>query len=159
MRTSGRIPFRAFIRPAKWPIRINQDYHTIRRGDNRATVGTSAAFVPTRSSADSENFMIVPSMKICRWASMALGLTWLGLPPDVAGAAHDGRPSPPAVNDCAPVGQRIASEIGCFVIAREALGQLPQGPLFWHLDAYPTRSAAEAVKGLRGSVVEAEGRD
>jgi quercetin dioxygenase-like cupin family protein len=103
--------------------------------------------------------MIVPVMKICRWAaSMALSLNWLGLPPDVAVAAHDGRPSPPAVNDCVPVRQRIASEIGCFVLAREALGQLPRGPLYWHLYAYPTRSAAEAAKGSHGSVVEAEGR-
>jgi hypothetical protein len=31
-------------------------------------------------------------------------------------------------------------------------------PLYWHLDAYPTREAADAAKGARGTVVEAFAR-
>ena len=52
-----------------------------------------------------------------------------------------------------PVSQR-ASEVGCYLTATQVLGELPPGPLFWHLDVYPTRAAAEAAKGPRGSVVE-----
>jgi quercetin dioxygenase-like cupin family protein len=53
-----------------------------------------------------------------------------------------------------PVSQRT-SEVGCYLTATEVLGTLPQGPLFWHLYVYPTRSAAETAKGPRGTVVEA----
>jgi quercetin dioxygenase-like cupin family protein len=58
---------------------------------------------------------------------------------------------------CLPTSQRT-SEIGCWVTADEALGQLPQRPIFWHLDTYLTRVAAEAAKGPRGTVVESLGR-
>ena len=43
-------------------------------------------------------------------------------------------------------------------MASEPLGQLPQPSVFWHLDSYPTRAAAEAAKGPRGTVVEALGQ-
>jgi quercetin dioxygenase-like cupin family protein len=49
-------------------------------------------------------------------------------------------------------------EIGCYLDASEELGTLPQGPWFWHLDNYPTRAAAEAAKGPRGTVVESFGK-
>src|SRR6266513_5587996 len=52
-----------------------------------------------------------------------------------------------------PVSQRT-SEVGCYLTATEALGALPQGPLFWHLHVYPSRAAAETAKGPRGTVVE-----
>src|SRR5215208_6690711 len=52
-----------------------------------------------------------------------------------------------------PVSQRT-SEIGCYLVATEVLGALPQGPLFWHLYVYPTRAAAEAAKEPHGTVVE-----
>jgi quercetin dioxygenase-like cupin family protein len=52
-----------------------------------------------------------------------------------------------------PAGERT-SEVGCYLDATELLGELPQGPLFWHLYNYPTRAAAEAAKGSRGTVVE-----
>src|SRR5215510_12561709 len=56
-----------------------------------------------------------------------------------------------------PVSQR-SSEVGCYLAATEVLGALPQGPLFWHLYVYPTRTAAEAAKGPRGTVVESFGK-
>ena len=34
------------------------------------------------------------------------------------------------------------------------LGKLPQAPLYWHLDTYPTRAAAEAAKDAHGTVAE-----
>ena len=43
---------------------------------------------------------------------------------------------------------------GANAIATVVLGELPQIPLYWHLDTYPTRAAAEADKGARGTVVE-----
>ena len=60
---------------------------------------------------------------------------------------------------CIPVSERAGLELGCFITAREELGSLPKDPpLYWHLDTYPTRAAAETAKGLRGTVVESLGR-
>jgi quercetin dioxygenase-like cupin family protein len=39
----------------------------------------------------------------------------------------------------------------------ESVGKLTQSFVFWHLDTYPTRVAAEADKGPRGTVVESLG--
>jgi quercetin dioxygenase-like cupin family protein len=58
---------------------------------------------------------------------------------------------------CRPVSQRTA-EIGCWITMNAGLGRLPQGGIFWHLDTYPTRAAAEAAKGARGTVVESLGK-
>jgi quercetin dioxygenase-like cupin family protein len=54
---------------------------------------------------------------------------------------------------CRPIGERTG-ELGCWIIVDDGLGQLPRAPIFWHLDSYPTRAEAEAVKGQRGTVVE-----
>ncbi|MGF6781806.1 quercetin dioxygenase-like cupin family protein [Paraburkholderia sp. GAS334] len=56
-----------------------------------------------------------------------------------------------------PVSQRT-NEVGCYLTATEDLGEVPQGPLFWHLYNYPTRAAADAAKGSRATVVESFGR-
>lgn len=48
--------------------------------------------------------------------------------------------------------------MGCFITAREVLGQLPSVPLYWHLDTYPTWPAADAARGPRGTVVESLGK-
>ena len=58
---------------------------------------------------------------------------------------------------CRPVSQRTG-ELGCWITANAPVGKLPQQPIFWHLDTYPTRSEAEAAKGLRGTVVESLGK-
>ena len=58
---------------------------------------------------------------------------------------------------CKPITQRTG-EMGCWIIVSEPLGQLPQGPLFWHLDTYPTRAAADAAKGPNGTVAEGLGK-
>jgi quercetin dioxygenase-like cupin family protein len=58
---------------------------------------------------------------------------------------------------CKPVSQRTG-ELGCWITANAPLGQLPQQPIYWHLDTYPTRTDAEAAKGPRGTVVESLGR-
>jgi hypothetical protein len=56
-----------------------------------------------------------------------------------------------------PVAQR-AGEAGCYLLAVVPLGNLPPGPLFWHLYTFPDRAAAEAAAGLRSTVVEAHGQ-
>jgi len=58
---------------------------------------------------------------------------------------------------CRPISEKN-SEIGCYTLIRQPLGVLPQQPLFWDIDTFPTRSAAEAEKAPRGSVVEAFGK-
>jgi quercetin dioxygenase-like cupin family protein len=58
---------------------------------------------------------------------------------------------------CRPVSQRTG-ELGCWITVNASLGQLPQRPIFWHLDTYPTLAAAEVAKGSRGTVVESLGK-
>ena len=61
---------------------------------------------------------------------------------------------------CIPVAERATRELGCFIVARQELGRLPAaGPaLYWHLDTFPTRAAAEAARAPRSTVVESLGR-
>jgi len=40
----------------------------------------------------------------------------------------------------------------------DPVGALPLEPVFWHLDTYPSRAAAEAAKTRRGTVVESLGK-
>ena len=47
------------------------------------------------------------------------------------------------------------TEVGCWVIADQPMGQLPKSETYWHLDTFPTRATAEAAKGPHGIVVEA----
>jgi hypothetical protein len=47
---------------------------------------------------------------------------------------------------CKPVSART-QEIGCWILADNPVGQLTNPQVFWHLDAYPTRVAAQADKG------------
>jgi quercetin dioxygenase-like cupin family protein len=58
---------------------------------------------------------------------------------------------------CAPVAERAGRALGCYIVARQTLSQLPEGPLYWHLDVYPTRAAAEKAKGTAGTIVESYG--
>ena len=58
---------------------------------------------------------------------------------------------------CKPVSERT-TEIGCWIIAHEPVGQFNESSVFWHLDAYPTRAAAQGAKGAQGTVVESFGK-
>jgi quercetin dioxygenase-like cupin family protein len=62
-----------------------------------------------------------------------------------------------AQGTCKPVSERTG-EVGCWVTIDAALGQLPQRPIFWHLDTYTTRAEAQAAKGPRGTVIESLGK-
>jgi len=58
---------------------------------------------------------------------------------------------------CLPVAQRTG-EIGCWIIANQVVGQLPVGPVSWHLDTYATRAEAETTKRPGATVVESLGK-
>jgi hypothetical protein len=59
---------------------------------------------------------------------------------------------------CLPISERAGRDVGCWLIVAEPVGQLPGWEVFWHLDAFPTRPAAEAAKGPGGTVLEALGK-
>jgi quercetin dioxygenase-like cupin family protein len=77
----------------------------------------------------------------------ALGIAWAGI---LLGAC-----APASAQICRPVSERArAGDPGCWIIAHGPVGQLTRPEVFWHLHSYPTRAAAEAAKGPRGTVVE-----
>jgi quercetin dioxygenase-like cupin family protein len=51
-----------------------------------------------------------------------------------------------------------ADAVGCYLAGTESLGVAPASPLFWHIDAYATRAAAESARRAHGTVAEAHGR-
>lgn len=60
---------------------------------------------------------------------------------------------------CIPVAERAGRTLGCWITAREELGRLPSDPpLYWHLDTYSTRSAADSARQSRSTVVESLGK-
>ena len=64
----------------------------------------------------------------------------------------------PPRRTCLPISERAGRDVGCWLIVAEPLGQLSGSEVFWHLDTYPSRAAAEAARGPRGTVVEALGK-
>ena len=49
-------------------------------------------------------------------------------------------------------------EVGCWILSNDPIGELSERPVFWHLDSFATREAAEAAKGRRGTVLQALGK-
>ena len=58
---------------------------------------------------------------------------------------------------CKPVSART-QETGCWILVDNPVGRLTSPEVFWHLDAYPSRLAAQADKGPRGTIVESFGK-
>ena len=56
-----------------------------------------------------------------------------------------------------PVAART-SEVGCYLVATHALGELPAADVFWHIYIYPTLAEARAVQTARGTVVQSHGK-
>ncbi len=50
-----------------------------------------------------------------------------------------------------------SSEVGCLLLARKKITQFQEGDIFWHLNKFSSRRAAEVARGPFGMVVEAEG--
>src|SRR5712692_7062944 len=63
-----------------------------------------------------------------------------------------------AFDVCKPVTERT-TEIGCWILSDQPIGRVGQPRVFWHLDVFPTRQAAETAKGPRGTVIESPGRN
>lgn len=82
---------------------------------------------------------------------------------DVRMAAQDRGPNGRARNPgltgwCeTPVADR-KEEGGCYTTAILDLGVLPRGPIYWHLDTFATRAAAEANRTSRSTVVDSHNR-
>lgn len=57
---------------------------------------------------------------------------------------------------CKPMSQRTGTE-GCWITASQPLGALA-GPVYWTMDVFPTKEAAEQAKGSGGTVVESLGK-
>ena len=58
---------------------------------------------------------------------------------------------------CKPASMRT-QQVGCWIMADDAIGQLTKSSVFWTLDVYPTRPEAEADKGPRSTVLESLGK-
>ena len=71
----------------------------------------------------------------------------------------DGRARNPGLSGWCetPVADRQA-EPGCYTTAITALGVLPRGQLYWHLDTFPDRATADANRGARSTVVDGHGK-
>jgi hypothetical protein len=54
---------------------------------------------------------------------------------------------------CLPVSLRMNAQIGCWV-----LGMLPSGTVYWRIDRFADRPAAEAAKGPISTIVESYGK-
>jgi quercetin dioxygenase-like cupin family protein len=63
-----------------------------------------------------------------------------------------------SMRPCPPVSERNGVPGPACFIAKEELGKLPEQPIYWHLDRYPTQAGAEAARGRRGVVVESFGK-
>jgi quercetin dioxygenase-like cupin family protein len=91
---------------------------------------------------------------ICGVIIVALNpLTTMIAPAQSAGEdTHDHRLFP-----CLEDGLR-SNDTGCQLLAKVRVSQFPDAPLFWCLNKFPTRDAAEAAKVRNSLVVEAEGQ-
>ena len=61
------------------------------------------------------------------------------------------------LESCRPASERTGPN-GCWILASESLGRLPDKPVFWTLDVYPDRVSAEAAAGSHSTVLDALGR-
>ena len=57
---------------------------------------------------------------------------------------------------CKPVSQRTG-ELGCWILIDTPVGSFDRAEVYWHVDKFLTRAAAEQVKGPRGTVIDSLG--
>jgi quercetin dioxygenase-like cupin family protein len=89
-------------------------------------------------------------MKLATWCRLVLVIT-------IFSAAMFSLGNEASAQICKPISQRT-SEVGCWIIAHQPVGQLTAPQAFWHLDIYPSRASAEAAKGPSGTIVESLGK-
>jgi len=58
---------------------------------------------------------------------------------------------------CRPSSERT-QDVGCWILANDAVGELVGTEAFWHLDTFATREAANSMRTKRSSVLEAFGK-
>ena len=78
--------------------------------------------------------------------------------PGGAGGAHVASTNVPVPGRCEEPRTSPPDAVGCHLMGVEPVGAAPATPLFWHIDAFPTRAAAEAARRTGGTVAEAHGR-
>lgn len=87
----------------------------------------------------------------CLRRTVLVALSAMAVMPTLLPAQTDGT--------CVPIAERAGRAFGCFITARQELGHLSATPpLYWHLDTYATRAAAERARGARSTVVESLGQ-
>ena len=71
---------------------------------------------------------------------------------------HAASTTVPVPGGCSTPRTTPPDAVGCYHAATRHIGVVSATPLYWHLDRYPTRAAAESARGERGAVAEAHGR-
>ncbi len=64
--------------------------------------------------------------------------------------------APQGLVSCKPMSQKTG-ETGCWILASAPVGLL-NAPVYWTIDAFPTKELAEHAKGPHGTVVESLGK-
>jgi len=90
------------------------------------------------------------SMPILTAFGLSLGLA-LQLTPGIP------QTQTPEMPTCVPIAQRVR-EAGCWIIVDEPVGRVSPEPMFWHLDSFPTRVAAQTARQPGAAVIEALGK-
>jgi quercetin dioxygenase-like cupin family protein len=83
----------------------------------------------------------------------ARGLILTGIMVFLGGNILSAQPS----GACKLVSDRTG-ELGCWIIAHDALGSFAEAQTYWHLDTFPNRADADVARGPRGTVVESMGK-
>jgi quercetin dioxygenase-like cupin family protein len=63
----------------------------------------------------------------------------------------------PVPGRCEELRTGAPDAVGCYLAGTETFGAATATPLFWHIDRYTTRAAAEGARGAHGTVVVAHG--
>jgi quercetin dioxygenase-like cupin family protein len=73
-------------------------------------------------------------------------------------STHVASTTVPVPGGCSEPRRSAPDAVGCYLAATRPIGVAPATPVYWHIDRYPTRAAAESARGDRGAVAEAHGR-
>src|SRR6187402_1207247 len=86
-----------------------------------------------------------------------LAAVWLSLALSMQASLPASQTQTPETPTCVPIAQRV-QEAGCWIIVDEPVGRVSSEPVFWHLDTFPTRAAADAARRPGAAVIEALGK-
>ena len=109
---------------------------------------------------DTREFLLMPKETWWRVRSILTAVTWSVTALvvwDQAFAQQSEYRGRIGQEGCQSISKR-SGELGCWIMINATLGKLPPRSMFWHLDTYPTRAAAEAARGPRGTVLESFGK-